>query len=284
MPDNKPPTKPPAKPPFPSALQAGLLLLAALVLQQLVGAALYDFRETLGLSLEQMTVLITVLADGIVIAVAMQMQGVGYRDVIHPDRSSLLPTLVLVVPAVLLLTPLLLLLNSVLFTGLQAVLPLSDYEARAFTELHEPTLSMALMVCVVAPVVEELLFRGVLLRGFLQRYPRGLAIGYSALYFGVAHLNIYQFCLAFLLGLLLGLLYERGRSLMPCIALHAAFNTIGFVLGNSGETASDAAGSAATESAMASGASGATLLWLTALIAAAIGALALQKLLGLWRR
>ncbi|ANH66961.1 CPBP family intramembrane glutamic endopeptidase [Mitsuaria sp. 7] len=269
------------KPPFPSVLQAGLLLLATLVLQQLVGAALYDFRETLGLSFEQMTVLITVLADGLVIAVALHLQGAGYRDVLHPDRSSLLPTLVLVVPAVLLLTPLLLLLNSVLFTGLQAVLPLSDYEARAFTELHEPTLAMALMVCVVAPVVEELLFRGVLLRGFLKRYPRGLAIGYSALYFGVAHLNIYQFCLAFLLGLLLGLLYERGRSLMPCIALHAAFNTIGFLLGNSGEAASDAAGSAAGGAAVAPGA---TLLWLTALIAAAIGALALQKLLGLWRR
>ncbi|WP_377155708.1 lysostaphin resistance A-like protein [Roseateles sp. UC29_93] len=270
MPDNKSP--------FPSALQAGLLLLATLVLQQLVGAALYDFRETLGLSLEQMTVLVTVLADGIVIAVAMQMQGVGYREVVHPDLSSLLPTLVLVVPAVLLLTPLLLLLNSVLFTGLQAVLPLSDYEARAFTELHQPSLSMALMVCVVAPVVEEMLFRGVLLRGFLQRYPRGLAIGYSALYFGVAHLNIYQFCLAFLLGLLLGLLYERGRSLMPCIALHAAFNTTGFLLSDPGEGTSDAG------SAIAAGASAGSLLWLTALIAAVIGALALHKLLGLWRR
>jgi hypothetical protein len=65
---------------------------------------------------------------------------------------------------------------------------------------------------------------------------------------------------------------------MPCIALHAAFNTTGFLLSDAGEGASDAG------SAVASGASAGSLLWLTALIAAVIGALALQKLLGLWRR
>jgi membrane protease YdiL (CAAX protease family) len=74
-------------------------------------------------------------------------------------------------------------------------------------------------------VLEEMLFRGVILRAFLRRYPAGIAIVHSSAIFGLAHLNLYQFLVGLMLGLLLGWLYERTRSLWPCIALHGAYNS-----------------------------------------------------------
>lgn len=79
-------------------------------------------------------------------------------------------------------------------------------------------------VCLLAPVVEEMLFRGIILRSFLHQYPSRPAIAGSAFIFGLAHLNLYQFVTAFLFGLVAGWLYERSRSLWPPILLHAACN------------------------------------------------------------
>ena len=53
------------------------------------------------------------------------------------------------------------------------------------------------------------------------------AIVWSAALFGIAHMNLYQFATAFAIGIVAGWLYERCRSLWPCILLHAAYN--GFV-------------------------------------------------------
>jgi membrane protease YdiL (CAAX protease family) len=47
----------------------------------------------------------------------------------------------------------------------------------------------------------------------------------SALLFGLAHLNIYQGLVGLILGLIAGWLYERTRSLGPCILLHGAYNS-----------------------------------------------------------
>jgi membrane protease YdiL (CAAX protease family) len=74
-------------------------------------------------------------------------------------------------------------------------------------------------------VLEEMLFRGLVLRSFLQQYPRWASILGSACIFGFAHLNIYQFIVGTIVGLILGWLYERSRSLWPCILLHGAYNS-----------------------------------------------------------
>ena len=62
---------------------------------------------------------------------------------------------------------------------------------------------------VVAPVLEEMLFRGVILRGFLRQYSRTFAILWSATLFGIAHLNLYQMATALVLGIVSGWLYEH---------------------------------------------------------------------------
>jgi hypothetical protein len=58
----------------------------------------------------------------------------------------------------------------------------------------------------------------------LRLYPRWTALGASALVFGFAHLNLYQFVVASALGLCCGWLYERSQSLLPGVALHGLYN------------------------------------------------------------
>jgi len=81
---------------------------------------------------------------------------------------------------------------------------------------------------VAAPVVEELLFRGVVAEG-LRDKGTGVAIFVSALLFAMAHLLWTPFYMAYytLLGILLGAIYWR-RGLQASMAAHAGFN--GFLL------------------------------------------------------
>ena len=83
----------------------------------------------------------------------------------------------------------------------------------------------------VAPFVEELVFRGVLLSGLASRMRVGWAIIVSALIFGCAHLPDFKFAwyaipALVLLGLVLGWLRVKTRSLWPSITLHASYNSV----------------------------------------------------------
>lgn len=90
-------------------------------------------------------------------------------------------------------------------------------------------LLLALLVVCVAPFVEELVFRGVLLSGLASRMPVGWAIVASAIVFGCVHLPDFKFAwypvpALVLLGLALGWMRVRSRSLWPSITLHATNN------------------------------------------------------------
>jgi membrane protease YdiL (CAAX protease family) len=83
---------------------------------------------------------------------------------------------------------------------------------------------LALAVVVVAPMTEELLFRGYLYP-VLRRFS-GVSFGcvMSGLIFATAHNELAALPTLFFLGMLLALLYERTGSIWAPIALHALFN------------------------------------------------------------
>ena len=84
---------------------------------------------------------------------------------------------------------------------------------------------------VLAPVSEELLFRGIMLRR-LQNYLPGFwgpALISSAI-FGIYHMNLAQGIFAFLFGLLICAVYDSMQNLWAAIALHAGGNLISVVL------------------------------------------------------
>ena len=87
---------------------------------------------------------------------------------------------------------------------------------------------------ILAPLVEELVFRGLLFRrieGFLGFWPAALL---SAAAFGVYHLNLAQGIFAFLFGILFCLILRRFASLWACIFMHAAANLLSVILEYSG--------------------------------------------------
>lgn len=87
-----------------------------------------------------------------------------------------------------------------------------------------------LMLVVLAPVMEELLFRGILLESVRSKYSAGRAVVVSALLFGVIHLIPQQVVNAFVIGLLLGYIYVRTDSLWPVIVIHALNNGVAYLI------------------------------------------------------
>lgn len=82
-----------------------------------------------------------------------------------------------------------------------------------------------------APLVEELLFRGLILSGLRQRLSGRLSLVLSALAFALLHFEYPPAVpMLFLLGLLLGLLRQRSGSLLPPVLLHALNNGFAFFL------------------------------------------------------
>ena len=88
-------------------------------------------------------------------------------------------------------------------------------------------------VGLLAPVAEEMVFRGAILRSLLRTMRNHwVAIAVSALLFALAHGNPAQMPHALLVGLLLGWMYCRTDSIVPGVAYHWANNTIAYVLYN----------------------------------------------------
>lgn len=79
-------------------------------------------------------------------------------------------------------------------------------------------------IVVIAPIAEEVFFRGIVFNAFLREGGRRWAYLGSALLFGAIHLSLVSFLPIVLLGLALARVYERTRSLVAPIALHATFN------------------------------------------------------------
>jgi uncharacterized protein len=81
---------------------------------------------------------------------------------------------------------------------------------------------------VVAPIVEELYFRGFLFAAFRSKYTWKIAALISAVLFGLAHGQWVAFIPTALLGYTFAYLYERTRSIWPGIILHCLVNSFGF--------------------------------------------------------
>lgn len=89
-----------------------------------------------------------------------------------------------------------------------------------------------LTIGLLAPLSEEIVLRGGVLRALLQSEKLSTwgAIAISALLFALIHMNPAQMPHAFVIGLLLGWMYYRTGSILPGVAYHWANNSVAFVL------------------------------------------------------
>lgn len=84
---------------------------------------------------------------------------------------------------------------------------------------------MYFYACLLGPVLEELLYRGVLLQS-MRRYNERFAIFLSAAIFGLMHQNYQQFVLGFLIGIPLAVVTIKYNSIIPAICTHIVMNTL----------------------------------------------------------
>ena len=83
-----------------------------------------------------------------------------------------------------------------------------------------------LVAVVMAPLFEEIVFRGFLFRGFANSWGWVWGALASAAIFGAAHLQLDVFLPLAALGFVLAWAYHRTGSLWTCITMHALFNLI----------------------------------------------------------
>ncbi|MBQ6251515.1 type II CAAX endopeptidase family protein [Ruminococcus sp.] len=84
---------------------------------------------------------------------------------------------------------------------------------------------MTIYSCIIAPLTEEIMFRGALMKIF-SKADRRFAIFMSAVFFGLAHGNIPQFMLAFLIGIFFGHIDMKHNSIIPSVVVHIFINSM----------------------------------------------------------
>lgn len=106
----------------------------------------------------------------------------------------------------------------------------AEEHARAVDEVLRETsrtlgpVGMALIILLLGPVAEELLFRGLILRGFRARYPAWAAVLLSTVLFAMLHGHPVHGLITAVLGLACALIVLRADSIWPAVALHCAYN------------------------------------------------------------
>lgn len=117
----------------------------------------------------------------------------------------------------------------------QHVFPLSARELATFRQILEPPTAARALVAlvatvVVAPLTEEALFRGFLLRGLRRAHGPAVALVATSLLFALAHASLWRLPPAFAAGLALGAVSLAARSTVPALLAHGAYNAVPFLL------------------------------------------------------
>src|SRR5919106_1377570 len=208
---------------FPSLGQAIGLLAVFLLLQLALYGALVVARPVLPLPPDHpgMTGLMILLAGGVVIWYGWSRRG-GAPDETYPLAPA--PAALFAGAACTVVG--LGIVVSEADNALRSVLPPPDWVTEAFEPLYDPqNMWGALLTLVIAaPLTEEPIFRGLILRGFLARYPTRKAVLVSALLFGAVHLNPWQFVGGTAFGVLAGWGLVRTGSVVPGFVGHALNN------------------------------------------------------------
>ena len=112
---------------------------------------------------------------------------------------------------------------------------ISPSSVGAYTELMQQISSgsqglLLVTVTILAPIGEECLFRGLLLKKLGKYMPAAAAIVIQAVLFGVFHMNVVQGFYVLALGLLCGYAAYQTHSVLPAIFMHLVHNSMSFVI------------------------------------------------------
>jgi len=118
-------------------------------------------------------------------------------------------------------------LFNLLYSSILAVfdLRMQNDMVPIFAELSSPWW-LLLAGVVVAPVVEEIFFRGFLYAGLAERYSWRKAAVISSAFFALVHLQPLAIAPIFVLGYIFAYLYRRSGSIWPAVVMHVSTNAL----------------------------------------------------------
>lgn len=119
------------------------------------------------------------------------------------------------------------------FNNLVSLIPVQNVET--YEEIEEALYGGNIIIQIIGisfivPVLEELLFRGIVYNRLKRYMNKNMAVILSAVIFGVYHMNLLQGVYAFALGLLLVFVYEKYKNLIAPILFHMAANGFSLIM------------------------------------------------------
>ena len=134
-----------------------------------------------------------------------------------------------VTPADYIIILILTVLVIIVIDPLTNLFPVPERLRELFESMFSKTVPAFLTAVILAPVLEELIFRGIVLEGFLRNYSPVKAIIWTNLLFGLAHLNPWQFIGAFLMGIFISWVYYKTRNLVLPVFIHLINNLVSYL-------------------------------------------------------
>jgi membrane protease YdiL (CAAX protease family) len=215
---------------YPGFWQAANLIVIYIFIQTLIDfpLALYDYNhDTDWLYQPLIKVPVFIGSTLLILYLGYYYSGLPVNQVFTFKKFKLL-----IIPAMVITFAGLQYFLSEINTHFEKILPPPGWFIELFSRLFESDMGVwggILRIVIIAPVVEELIFRGVIMSGFSRNYKPFWAILFSAILFALFHLNPWQFPAAFALGLILGWIRIRTSSVLACIAGHAIHNGLVFL-------------------------------------------------------
>ena len=208
-------------------LQCFGLIVLLIVLQLLTSLLLTKVDLRLFGETDWPNLAITHLVSGLLTAKAGAiLAGISLVAFFRPFRISVV-NLVLVIVAVVGIS----ILSSELSNILQSIQPISESYQDLFNRLSQQNvIGVVLAIGIIAPITEELLFRGVILDGLRAKYPVKTAFFVSTALFAAVHILPWLVLNAFVIGCFLAWLRIRTGSLGLCVLAHAIYNSLPFIL------------------------------------------------------
>jgi len=118
-----------------------------------------------------------------------------------------------------------------IISPIAGLIPMPESIKKAFIAFGSQTgIFTFILMVIAAPILEELIFRGIILEGLLKRYSPIRSILISSFLFGLVHLNPWQFVTGLTMGVFSGWVYFKTRNLTFSIIIHGAANLSGFLM------------------------------------------------------
>lgn len=214
---------------FPNALQAILLFLLLEILTSIgiAGYSLFHHRLEPDTTLKAID---SFAFYSIKIIAVLIVYFIGSRRIKHYEKFSLQHELNIrfntnYIYAIAGIIALIFLMEP-----LEKLFPATPLLQVYFSSLSELKFISLFYIVILSPIVNELLFRAVILRGLIKSHNPGLAILLSSILFALFHFSFLQMAISFFLSLFIGFIYWQTRSVFLCIILHIINNGVAYFI------------------------------------------------------